>query len=240
MFISRLAKTTAFLLALCTAVSTSHADTWQGRLKGGGVVNVDPYTHKPILQYQGRRTQLWNGVHEMDDGSVVIVRDGVAVPDERMLNTWSGRTQEEASDRPLHCEELVRKVCGFANECSESAPCATARQLRTLEQDELRQAPYGQKSASAGECDAGLADEALFPACQAAMGPGNTPCGKLVKRVCGDQRQCVDSEDCRLAGQLLDMENEERMSARDSNARTDTEQQCRQVTRTGLFKACVK
>ncbi len=240
MYKRRLLERLTIALLIGFAASTAAADSWQGRLKGGGMVNVDPYTHKPTVQYNGGKTQLWNGVHEMDDGSVIIVRDGVAIPDERMINTWTRQTQAQVSDQPDHCEELVRKVCGFGNECAGSGPCTTARQLRTLEQDELRQAPYGQVSASAGECEAGLADSALFPRCEAAMQAGNTPCGKLAKQVCGVQRQCAAAEDCRLAGQLLNMENEERMGAADPNARTETERQCRQAMRNKTFKDCAE
>jgi hypothetical protein len=228
----------ACLSVLLVISPTAHADSWQGQLKGGGVVDVDPYTHKPTVNYQGRSTQLWNGVHEMSDGSVIIVRDGVAVPDERMINSWAARSQLPSSAQTVHCEELVRKACGFNNECSGSGPCTTARQLHALELDELRQAPYGQVSASALECESGLVDATLFPPCKAAMQAGRTPCGKLVKKVCGADRQCAQAEDCRLADQLLDMENEERMIAADPNARTATEQQCKQAMSEDILKAC--
>lgn len=226
------------LLSLLLLAPVVQADYWQGTLKGGGVVNVDPSTHRPTFHYRGGSTQLWDGVHEMDDGSVVIVRDGVAVPDERMLNTWGTRMRYEATRVPPYCEQLMRKVCGFGDECAGSRPCGLARQLRTLAQDEIRQAPYGQISASTLECDKALVNETLFPECQAAMGPGDTPCGRLVKRVCGAKGACAKNSACELAGQLLNMENEERLTADDLNGHTEAGDQCKQAGSNDYFKPC--
>jgi hypothetical protein len=233
-------KGLALLLIGVATVWGAQADSWEGRLRGGGMVEVDPQTHRPVVRHRGGNTQLWNGVHEMDDGSVIIVRDGVVVPDERMLHSWSSGDQALTAEMPVHCGELVRRVCGFGDECSGTLACTTARQLLNLEQDERSGAPYGHVSASSAACKAGLADSAQFPACKASLRAGNTPCGKLVKQVCGGQGQCEKSEDCRLAGQLLDMENEERMIAKDPHARTETERQCQRAMGEKTLNACVE
>ena len=63
------------------------ADDWGARLSDGSGVEVDASTHRAWRLEDGRRTPLWDGVHRLEDGSVVIVRDGVAVPNPDMLET---------------------------------------------------------------------------------------------------------------------------------------------------------
>ena len=59
----------------------AQAGAWQGQLKDGGQVQMDPQTRRPVVTTpQGVTTQLWDGVHRMQDGSTVTVRSGVAVP----------------------------------------------------------------------------------------------------------------------------------------------------------------
>jgi hypothetical protein len=57
-------------------------------LPDGTRVEVDTTTRKAWRVEGGERTPLWDGVHRMEDGSVVIVRDGTVVPNETMIQTW--------------------------------------------------------------------------------------------------------------------------------------------------------
>ena len=85
-----------FLLTTLAGISTQvGADTWQSNRKGGGVVRIDPVTRKPTVIYSGGSALLWDGAHEMADGSVITIRDGVAVPDETMFSTWSREVPRE-------------------------------------------------------------------------------------------------------------------------------------------------
>jgi hypothetical protein len=228
----------SMLVVLAGFMPEAGADSWQGNLKGGGVVRVDPYTRKPTVYYRGGSTQLWDGAHEMEDGTVVIVRDGVAVPDETMIDTWSHEAPRQLDQQLAVCEKLVRKVCGFHSECAGVQPCYMAQQLRRLEQEEGQWLTGGQTPPSTHECQKGLADPALFPACDKAAGDKVTPCIKLVVKVCGDQSQCNDAPACDPARQLLVMERQERLNSKDPEAITEAGLQCREAMRNAFFKAC--
>lgn len=68
---------------------------------------------------------------------------------------------------------------------------------------------------------------------------GYTPCEQLVRRVCGQQGECLDAEACDPAQQLLAMEDEERNSARNRNLMTFTSGQCLSALKDReYFKAC--
>ena len=63
---------------------------------------------------------MWDGVHQLEDGSVVIVRQGTAVPTQRMLETWMPVTRGGITDRDsrlrrfdqtgLRCGQPLRDV----------------------------------------------------------------------------------------------------------------------------------
>ena len=214
------------------------ADTWQGNLKGGGVVQIDPVTRKPTVYYNGGASLLWDGAHEMADGSVITIRDGVAVPDEAMYSTWSREAPRELADQAPACEKLVRKVCGFHSECSSGRPCYLARQLSRLEKSEMGGTPAGGTAPSTTECEKGLSDPAMFPSCDKAAEKKVTPCIKLVAKVCGDQGQCSAATACEPARQLLVMEREERLESKDPDAVTDSGMQCKEALGNSFFKPC--
>jgi hypothetical protein len=214
------------------------AETWQGNLQGGGVVQIDPLTHKPTVYYNGGSSLLWDGAHEMADGSVIIVRDGVAVPDESMYSTWNREAPQELADAAPDCEKLVRKVCGFHSECSGGRACYLAQELSRLEKSELRGTPAGMMAPSTVECQKGLSDTAMFPACDKASEKTATPCIKLVVKVCGDQGQCSDAPACEPSRQLLVMERGERLESKDPDALTESGLQCKEALGNKFFKAC--
>lgn len=235
-------RSTLFLGILSSVLAAASAplaaDTWQGNLKGGGVVRVDPMTRKPMVYYNGGSSLLWDGAHEMENGSVITIRDGVAVPDETMYSTWSREAPRELAAQAPSCEKLVRKVCGFHSECSSGHPCYLARELSRLEKSEGGTAPEGSKAPSTVECEKGLADTAMFPACDKAEGDKTTPCIKLVAKVCGDQGQCSAAVACGPARQLLVMEREERLDSKDPDVVTDSGMQCKEALDNKFFKQC--
>lgn len=226
------------LTALAGISASAGADTWESNLKGGGVVRIDPVTRKPTLFYNGGSSLLWDGVHEMEDGSVITIRDGVAVPDETMFSTWSREAPREPGAEAPFCEQLVRKVCGFHSECAGERPCYLARELSRLERSETRGALEGLMAPSSVECKRGLADTVLFPGCERAAADKITPCIKLVAKVCGDQGQCSSAPACGPARQLLVMEREERLENRDPDAVTDSGMQCQEALGNSFFKRC--
>lgn len=160
------------LLATCgLCCSLTSAEPWRAPLASGGQVEVDPRTNQPILIQEGRQTQLWNGVHRLEDGSVIQVREGRVVP---RLDMRAPTAPGDAGDVPAvapatssapspaaslpgpgsspgaslpgpgplrgtaPCEELVSRVCGQVIECWEKPACTQARQLRSLDNDEMR------------------------------------------------------------------------------------------------------
>lgn len=213
-------------------------EIWQGALQGGGVIQVDSLTRKPTLYYGGGSIPLWDGVHQLQDGGVVIVRDGVAVPGENMYHTWALETPSQAPVEAPPCERLVRKVCGFHSECHEAKPCVMTLQLKRLQQNELGQAPDGQVAGADQECQTGLSDTRLFPPCDQIAEGKATPCNRLDGKVCGSKRQCHNTPACELTGQLLAMEREERLLSQDPHALTGSGQQCEEAMHNTFFTAC--
>ncbi|WP_296897617.1 hypothetical protein, partial [Thiohalocapsa sp.] len=117
------------LCLLIAAASASAAQRWRGELEGGGEIVVDPNTHRALRQDGGATRQLWDGVHRLEDGSAVTVRDGVAVPTEDMYRAWSQPAAPEPVYAEQWCRQLVRKTCGFDDACDNSAACLQARTL---------------------------------------------------------------------------------------------------------------
>ncbi len=54
--------------------------------------------------YNGGVVPLWDGTHRLEDSSVMIVRDGQAVPTESMMNSWIGEPGSEPSMRTRYCD----------------------------------------------------------------------------------------------------------------------------------------
>lgn len=143
------------LTACGLANPTANAEPWRAPLEGGGQVEVDPRTHQPRLIQEGRQTQLWNGVHRLEDGSVIQVREGRVVPRQDMRAPPSPAGAEDmppvstavtptsqSEPGPLRgtapCEQLIERVCGQVIDCWEKPACTAARQLRALDNDEMR------------------------------------------------------------------------------------------------------
>ncbi len=193
------------------------AGSWTGTLHDGSVLQVDPETHRPMRFHNGGVAPLWDGTHQLEDGSVVIIRDGQAIPTEDMIDTWQPEPGAKPKMRERYCEQLVRKACGFHDECSTAQPCVLARQLLRMEREEQRRAPIGSgpypQTESTSECFSALSN-AAFPACKASVPEAKeTACKKLVDRMCGQDDRCAASPACDAARQLLRMENEERLES---------------------------
>ncbi len=224
------------VICLAFAVSSKlHADLWQGSLKDGSQVQVDPVSRRPMVNYRGGSSQLWDGTHEMSDGSVIIVRDGVVVPDERMYQTWRPEHAKPQQLGPDRCEQLMRKTCGMTGQCGQAKACDMARQLAMISIQEL--SSTGNASSAQDECRKGLADPGMFPACAHDL-KQKTPCRRLVDKVCGAANECGDSQACDPARQLLGMEREERLQASDGATDTYAGRQCGQAMDNAFFAAC--
>lgn len=206
------------------------------------MLQVDPSTHRPMRYYDGGVAPLWDGTHHLEDGSVVIVRDGQVVPTEGMINTWAIEAGAEPTMREHHCDQLVRKVCGFHNECATAHPCTLANQLLRMEREEQRRAPLGSgpfpQTESSSECLSAMSNPA-FPACKASVPEAKeTPCKKLVERVCGKDDRCSASPACDPTRQLLKMETEERLESADPDAKTGMGVECERARDNAFFTPC--
>ena len=68
---------------------------------------------------------------------------------------------------------------------------------------------------------------------------GFSPCEKLVRKVCGREDECADTEACDMARQLQDMESQEREESTSRSLTTYTSNRCRMVeSDPGLFPEC--
>ncbi|BCU06488.1 hypothetical protein Atep_11650 [Allochromatium tepidum] len=151
----------------------TQADDWNARLSDGSGVEVEASTHRAWRLEDGRRTPLWDGVHRLEDGSVVIVRDGVAVPNPAMLETWNeapprrpGMTERESET----CRELVRRVCGEGEAenaaCAAGESCRLARELLEMSAESLPLEAEIQAESSVGtQCREALTN-AFFAPCR--------------------------------------------------------------------------
>lgn len=218
-------------------------ETWTGTLHDGSVIRVDPQTHKPMRHFGGGVAPLWNGVHRMEDGSVVIVREGEVVPTEGMIEAWGATGAPQKAFEHRYCDQLVRKTCGFHQECAVDQPCVVARQLLRMETDERRRAPIGagvqpQTEASL-RCQESLFDNDAFPVCgRARPNERETPCRALAEQVCGKENQCATAPACDPARQLLKMELDERLISSDPDSPTPTGLQCEAAQGRYFFAPC--
>lgn len=160
-----------WILSVCWLGLPAQADDWNARLSDGSGVEVDASTHRAWRLEDGRRTPLWDGVHRLEDGSVVIVRDGVAVPNPDMLKTWNEApprrpaVTERESDA---CRELVRRVCGEGEgesaACAGSEPCRLARELLKMSAESLPLEAEIQAESSVGaQCREALTNPFFAP-----------------------------------------------------------------------------
>ncbi|MBK1723912.1 hypothetical protein CKO23_16965 [Thiocystis violacea] len=153
------------LVAWLCAAPAIGAD-WRGRLQDGSDVEVDPSTHRAWRTENGHRAPLWDGTHRLEDGSVVIVRDGTAVPNQDMIQTWGPRTPRAVLPDSSPCYELVDRVCGKDFRCSTSEPCRLANELVDLAKEALRgDSATRTQDTSADQCREAMGN-AFFKPCE--------------------------------------------------------------------------
>jgi len=234
-----------FLGLLLTTNALAQGGPWIGSLRDGSVVRIDPSTHRAMRYTQNGASPLWDGVHRLHNGAVVIVKDGVVVTDRTVMESMAQTPEPPLTPQQPMCLTLVKKVCGIGNECSNSPACSPARQLLSLENEEVRQlgARPGDTSLleTARQCQEALDNEAFFTPCAASAEAARpTPCHELTLKVCGEADQCADSSACDPARQLFDLETQE-MTTSGSSEETETGRQCREaLANERFFSPCAK
>ena len=165
----------AMLLAALLGLSVNTATTadWTSGMQGGGTVTVDPDTQRATITRDGVTSPLWNGVHRLQDGSVLIVNHGEAVP--RVTTDKPRRLPPlETADwegAPIvgysPCERLTRQVCGKQDECATAEACNPSRQLLAMEQEERKQADSRSRMTyTSGQCLEAMKDAEYFSVCR--------------------------------------------------------------------------
>jgi hypothetical protein len=160
-------------LALMLSAGVSIAEPWSTELKNGTSVYVDPRTNKAWYETPaGPPALLWNGVHQLRDGSVIIIRDGTVVPNEQIYQARERPAAPQVVGPPVTtgqftaCVRLVSKTCGGEQQCADAEPCRLAKQLREFEIEELNEIGYTTTSVAATrQCEEALTDGAYFTAC---------------------------------------------------------------------------
>ena len=163
---------TRLLLLLVLPAHTALAADPSFRLQHGGVVTVDPDSNRATVTRGGVTTPLWDGTHRLHDGSVLIINQGVTVPNRTILESrqlpppeaeqWVGAPIAGYSP----CEKLARRVCGKENQCGEIEGCTLARQLLDMEQDERAASENRNRMTyTSGQCQNVATDDELFPIC---------------------------------------------------------------------------
>lgn len=148
------------------------AADWTSRLQDGSTVTVDPDTNRATVTRGGVTTPLWDGSHRMQDGSQLIIRQGVATPNKAIIESRRAPPPktEDWEDAPIvgysPCEQLVRLVCGREDQCLTSESCGLALQLLEMEREE-RDASHNRNlmTYTSGQCLKVQDDRELFVAC---------------------------------------------------------------------------
>jgi len=225
--------------------SPLNGQSWSGTLKDGSQLRVDPETRRAVRDQGGTQRPMWDGVHYLQDGSMVIIRDGTAVPTQQMLETWAASPAPQTTQAGADCDRLIERVCGPHDACGQSGPCLEARKLAKAVA--VPGPVPGADAAAAGAappapgqdaCTKALSDPG-FPVCtQVPRGAAASDCSKLVERVCGADGRCAKSPACDPARQLLGLESEARAAGGDPAALAASSEQCRDAMTNPFFKAC--
>ena len=168
-------KSTASLILFLILVLSSHtvllADP-NFRSQQGDVVTVDPDSNRATVTRDGATIPMWDGAHRMQDGSVLIINRGIAVPNKAILepSQLPPPEAEEWEGAPIAgfspCEKLSRRVCGKKNQCEKIEGCTLARQLLDMEQDERAASENRNRMTyTSSQCQNVIADAELFPLC---------------------------------------------------------------------------
>ena len=158
---------------LATGVFAAQAGNWSSRTLKGNEITVDPDTNRATVNVDGVTTQLWEGTHRLQDGSVLIIRKGIAVPNKEILRLRELPLPEpeEWEDVPIvgysPCEKLVRRVCGKQGQCVDAKGCNPSQQLLSMERQE-REASANRNlmTYTSGQCLKADVDKAFFSTCR--------------------------------------------------------------------------
>lgn len=164
------------VLALTGLPATAPAGQWSRQLEAGGEVSVDPVTRRATVTRDGVSTQLWDGVHKLQDGSTIIIHSGQMVPNEQLLNMPvtpqepETETDEAALPRPIvgpsPCQMLVSRVCGESLACAGAEACSLSRQMLEREWQERRSSGNpGYTTRTSAQCVQSEQDQAWFKTC---------------------------------------------------------------------------
>jgi hypothetical protein len=222
------------LIILSTA-SFADSPSWNGALLDGSHIAIDPETNRVTRMTDGVSMPLWDGVHNLDNGAVIIVRNGVVIKD---LAIIEAQHEQERDKLNAACMQLVRKVCGEHNECNSHSSCDPARQLLAMEREELTESWAGMVLETSTHCLEGLGNETFFKPCMQNESGEKTLCEKLQAKVCGNHNQCAESEPCNAAKQLVSMEKQDKYTV--PGGFTYATAQCRDVMASddNFFKVC--
>ena len=210
------------------------SEGWTGGMEDGSVVRIDPDSNQ-ATRYSGEGAiQLWDGVHRMQDGSTVTVKDGVVTSrsagDQRTPQFAPAPTDPGLT--PSACVALVVKVCGFNGECRDDPACSPARQLMELEKSEAWQSKGAGPNQTTAQCLNAMENEAFFSPCSAsAKDAAPTACDRLVERACGADQQCAQTPDCLEAQQFQRMEQREQARNRHPEKLTPASEHCEEILR---------
>jgi Xaa-Pro aminopeptidase len=151
----------------------AQAAEWSATLLDGSTVTVDPDTNRATVTRDGVTSQLWNGVHRIQDGSALIVNYGIATPNEAIIESRRvpPPKTEEWEDVNIvgytPCEQLVRRVCGRQGECLNAEACDPAQQLLAMEDEERNSAENRNlMTFTSGQCLNAMKDREYFSQCQ--------------------------------------------------------------------------
>lgn len=163
---------TVIALLLVLAVPQP-ASAWNSSLSGGrGEVTVDT-SNRATVKQGGVERPLWDGTHRLEDGTTLIIRQGIAVPNPAILESRDQLQPPEAEDwegvrivGTSPCERLERKVCGPENECLATEACTAVSQLVDREWDERRASHNaGYMTPTSSQCKLALEDTEFFVRC---------------------------------------------------------------------------
>lgn len=229
-------RTFILFTVLVSFVSAADEGAWQGSLQDGSRISIDPSTNRAVRSLNGETTPLWNGVHRLNNGAVIIVRDGVVVRDESIIEAQ----QEQALYRLNEaCGKLVTKVCGPHNECDSSPACDPARQLQAMEGVELSGSSLNGSLESSMLCLEALGNEGFFSTCTRRDSDlSRTACGRLTSKVCGKNGACQASQGCDASRQLISLEQQDLIDFPATPSKVTD--QCREMLEqpTQLFQGC--
>ncbi|MCP3871331.1 MAG: hypothetical protein GY703_25165 [Gammaproteobacteria bacterium] len=219
------------------------SESLTGSLARGGVVRIDPDTNRATVYSRQGASQLWDGTHELEDGSVIIINDGIVTsgsPAERNARPYASPDSDLTQISSSACVDLVIKVCGFNGACKNDEACSPARQLMQLEKEEAWQTRIQGPNQTSAQCRKALSNEKYFTRCPSQqLSDAPSACENLVQRVCGHENDCKNQPGCNAARQLFAMETQERLASRRPEDPTYTSGKCLDAMGdSGFFRKC--